>query len=165
MRSFVGEIVILYRKNHKETFNLDKLASYVVDDDMWNQAIDRLKTINILEENYIGIWPELSDIYLKDLVKFNLLGKYASIHFSLFNFPSKDLEEKNVLPKEEVAIRLTELIKELQKKVNEEIIPIRAGVEISYLNKQEQEIINSLLDDEIDVGISGSTDGSSSLCC
>lgn len=96
MRSFVGEIVILYRKNHKETFNPDKLASYVTDDDMWNQAIDRIKTINILEENYIGIWPELSDIYLKDLVKFNLLGKYASIHFSLFNFPSKDLEGKNV---------------------------------------------------------------------
>lgn len=45
-------------------------------------------------------------------------------------------------------IRLTELIKELQKKVNEEIIPVRAGVEISYLNKQEQEIINSVLDDE-----------------
>lgn len=45
-------------------------------------------------------------------------------------------------------IRLTELIKELQNKVNEEIIPIRAGVEISYLSKEEQEIINSVLDDE-----------------
>lgn len=96
MRFFAGEIVILYRKNHKGSFNLDKLASYVADDDMWNLAIDRIKTINILEENYIGIWPELSDIYLKDLVKFNLLGKYASIHFSLFNFPSKDLDGNNV---------------------------------------------------------------------
>ena len=33
-------------------------------------------------------------------------------------------------------------------KVNEEIIPVRAGVEISYLNKEEQEIINSVLEDE-----------------
>lgn len=45
-------------------------------------------------------------------------------------------------------IRLTELIKSLQEKVNTEQIPIKAGVEISYLSKEEQEIINSVIEDE-----------------
>lgn len=45
-------------------------------------------------------------------------------------------------------IRLTELIKSLQEKVNIEQIPIKAGVEISYLSKEEQEIVNSVIEDE-----------------
>ena len=45
-------------------------------------------------------------------------------------------------------IRLTELIKPLQNKVNLEQINFMAGVEISYLSKEEQEIINQALDDE-----------------
>lgn len=45
-------------------------------------------------------------------------------------------------------IRLTELIKPLQEKVNSEIIPITAGVELSYLSNEEQKIINQVLDDE-----------------
>ena len=45
-------------------------------------------------------------------------------------------------------IRLTELIKPLQEKVNIEQIPIKAGVEISYLNKEEQEIVNQVIEDE-----------------
>jgi len=40
-------------------------------------------------------------------------------------------------------IRLTELIKILQ-----EIIPFNAGVEISYLSKEEQEIVNQVIEDE-----------------
>lgn len=45
-------------------------------------------------------------------------------------------------------IRLTELIETLQEKVNSEIIPITAGVELSYLSNEEQKIINQVLDDE-----------------
>ena len=45
-------------------------------------------------------------------------------------------------------IRLTELIKPLQEKVDSELIPIKSGVEISYLNNEEQEIINQVLEDE-----------------
>lgn len=45
-------------------------------------------------------------------------------------------------------IRLTELIKPLQEKVNMEQIPIKAGVELSYLVKEEQEIVNQVIEDE-----------------
>lgn len=45
-------------------------------------------------------------------------------------------------------IRLTELIKPLQEKVNIEQIPIKAGVELSYLVKEEQEIVNQVIEDE-----------------
>ena len=45
-------------------------------------------------------------------------------------------------------IRLTELIKSMQEKVNLEKIPITAGVELSYLSKEEQEIINQVIEDE-----------------
>lgn len=45
-------------------------------------------------------------------------------------------------------IRLTELIKQLQEKVNIEQIPIKAGVELSYLIKEEQEIVNQAIEDE-----------------
>ena len=45
-------------------------------------------------------------------------------------------------------IRLTELIKALQEKTNNEIISIKAGVELSYLSQEEQEIINQVIDDE-----------------
>lgn len=45
-------------------------------------------------------------------------------------------------------IRLTELIKTLQEKVNNEIIPLRAGVELSYLDKESQEIVNQVVEDE-----------------
>ena len=45
-------------------------------------------------------------------------------------------------------IRLTELIPSLQNKVNLEQINFMAGVEISYLSKEEQEIINQVLEEE-----------------
>ena len=45
-------------------------------------------------------------------------------------------------------IRLTELIKPLQNKVNLEQINFMAGVEISYLSKEKQEIINQVLEEE-----------------
>lgn len=45
-------------------------------------------------------------------------------------------------------IRLTELIKTLQEKTNNEIIPIKTGVELSYLSQEEQEIINQVIEDE-----------------
>lgn len=46
-------------------------------------------------------------------------------------------------------IRLTELIKPLQDKVNANLdqVSIRAGVELSYINPEEQEIINKVLDE------------------
>lgn len=45
-------------------------------------------------------------------------------------------------------MRLTELIKPLQEKVNMEQIPIKAGVELSYLINEEQEIVNQVIEDE-----------------
>ena len=45
-------------------------------------------------------------------------------------------------------IRLTELIKPLQEKVNKEQMSIKAGVEISYLNIEEQGIVNQVIEDE-----------------
>lgn len=45
-------------------------------------------------------------------------------------------------------IRLTELIKPIQEKVNNEILSIKAGAEISYLLQEEQEIVNQVIDDE-----------------
>jgi ParB family chromosome partitioning protein len=45
-------------------------------------------------------------------------------------------------------IRLTELIKPLQDKVNSEIIPITAGVELSYLTTEEQDIVKQVIEDE-----------------
>lgn len=45
-------------------------------------------------------------------------------------------------------IRLTELIKPLQEKVNVgEQISVLAGVELSHINKEEQEIVNKMLDE------------------
>lgn len=46
-------------------------------------------------------------------------------------------------------IRLTELIKPLQDKVNSENerLPIKAGVELSYLSDEEQNIINKVIDE------------------
>ncbi len=43
-------------------------------------------------------------------------------------------------------IRLTELIPELQEKVNNKQIPLLAGVELSYINANEQYIINKFID-------------------
>ena len=45
-------------------------------------------------------------------------------------------------------IRLTELIKSMQEKVNLEKIPITAGAELSYLSNEEQEIINQVIEAE-----------------
>ena len=45
-------------------------------------------------------------------------------------------------------IRLTELIKPIQEKVNNENLSIKAGVELSYLSQEEQEIVNQVIDDE-----------------
>lgn len=44
-------------------------------------------------------------------------------------------------------IRLTELIPQLQNKVNIGIIPILVGVELSYIQEDEQDIINRFIDD------------------
>jgi hypothetical protein len=40
------------------------------------------------------------------------------------------------------------LIKPLQEKVNSEIIPITAGVELSYLTTEEQDIVKQVVEDE-----------------
>lgn len=45
-------------------------------------------------------------------------------------------------------IRLTELTKPIQEKVNNEVLSIKAGVELSYLSQEEQEIVNQVIDDE-----------------
>lgn len=45
-------------------------------------------------------------------------------------------------------MRLTELIKPLQEKVNLEKVPITVGAEISFLTEDEQEIVNQVIEDE-----------------
>lgn len=45
-------------------------------------------------------------------------------------------------------MRLTELIKPLQEKVNSDNLPVTAGAEISFLMKDEQEIVNQVIEDE-----------------
>lgn len=45
-------------------------------------------------------------------------------------------------------IRLTELIKTIQEKVNNEVLSIKAGAELSYLSQEEQEIVNQVIEDE-----------------
>lgn len=45
-------------------------------------------------------------------------------------------------------MRLTELIKPLQEKINKEEMPVRAGVELSFLDKEEQEIVNTVIEEE-----------------
>lgn len=44
-------------------------------------------------------------------------------------------------------IRLTELNDGLKQKVNDEIIGVRAGVELSYIKPEEQEIVNDVIDE------------------
>ena len=81
-------------------------------------------------------------------MKLEVLKKTSNISIINENSENSPMEKNESQAQMYRFIRLTELIKELQKKVNEEIIPVRAGVEISYLNKEEQEIINSVLEDE-----------------
>lgn len=45
-------------------------------------------------------------------------------------------------------LRLTELSKPLQKKVNEDKIPVNAGVELSYLPSECQEIVDAVIENE-----------------
>jgi len=45
-------------------------------------------------------------------------------------------------------MRLTKLTKELQIKVNNGTIPVNAGVELSYLDKEKQGIVNTVLEQE-----------------
>lgn len=45
-------------------------------------------------------------------------------------------------------IRLTELIFQLMEKVDEKIIPVTAGTELSYIGSKNQAIVNDILDYE-----------------
>lgn len=45
-------------------------------------------------------------------------------------------------------IRLTYLIKNLQEKVNKEQLSVNAGVEISYLSEEKQEIVNTVIEEK-----------------
>ena len=45
-------------------------------------------------------------------------------------------------------MRLTELIKPLQEKVNLDKLPVVSGAEISFLTEDEQEIVNQVIEDE-----------------
>lgn len=44
-------------------------------------------------------------------------------------------------------IRLTELNESLKQKVNDEIIGVRAGVELSYIKPEEQDIVNDVIEE------------------
>lgn len=45
-------------------------------------------------------------------------------------------------------IRLTYLIKKLQEKINNDSLPIRVGVELSYLKQEQQEIVNTIIEEQ-----------------
>lgn len=110
---------------------------------------DKKATLIMLETNLCNrekILPVEKGYAYK--MKLELLKNTSNISNDNENNDNSPLENEDSQAQMYRYIRLTELIKELQKKVNEEIIPVRAGVEISYLNKEEQEIVNSVLEDE-----------------
>ena len=74
-----------------------------------------------------------------------LLGTFLQPQKSVENLA---LESKDSRPTIQRLIRITQLIKPLQEKVNNMVqLPLRAGVELSYINPEEQAIINKVMDD------------------
>ena len=83
-----------FEKIHNHEINLDILNRYKPNKLYWQITNDREKTREILEP-YTGE-DFVNDIFLKDLVKYNLLGQYINMCGILCNTPSKEFIGKDV---------------------------------------------------------------------
>lgn len=83
-----------FEKIHNREINLDTLNQYKPNKLYWQITNDREKTRQILEP-YTGK-DFVNDIFLKDLVKYNLLGQYINMCGILCNTPSKEFIGQDV---------------------------------------------------------------------
>ena len=83
-----------FEKIHNREINLDTLDQYKPNKLYWQIRDDREKTKQLLAP-YTGK-DFLNDIFLKDLVKYNLLGQYGNICSILLNTPSKEFIGQDV---------------------------------------------------------------------
>lgn len=83
-----------FEKIHNREINLDILNRYKPNKLYWQITNDREKTRQILEP-YTGE-DFVNDIFLKDLVKYNLLGQYINMCGILCNTPSKEFIGQDV---------------------------------------------------------------------
>ena len=83
-----------FEKIHNHEINLDTLNRYKPNKLYWQITNDREKTRQILEP-YTGK-DFVNDIFLKDLVKYNLLGQYINMCGILCNTPSKEFIGQDV---------------------------------------------------------------------
>ena len=83
-----------FEKIHNREINLDTLNQYKPNKLYWQITNDREKTRQILEP-YTGK-DFVNDIFLKDLVKYNLLGQYINMCGILCNTPSKEFIDQDV---------------------------------------------------------------------
>lgn len=83
-----------FEKIHNHEINLDILNRYKPNKLYWQITNDREKTRQILEP-YTGE-DFVNDIFLKDLVKYNLLGQYINMCGILCNTPSKEFIGQDV---------------------------------------------------------------------
>ncbi|MBR3139465.1 MAG: hypothetical protein IKF11_01170 [Methanobrevibacter sp.] len=83
-----------FKEIHNREINLDTLDQYKPNKLYWQITDDREKTKQLLAL-YTGE-DFLNDIFLKDLVKYNLLGQYNNMRGILFNTPSKEFIGQDV---------------------------------------------------------------------
>ena len=83
-----------FEKIHNREINLDILNRFKPNKLYWQITNDREKTRQILEP-YTGE-DFVNDIFLKDLVKYNLLGQYINMCGILCNTPSKEFIDQDV---------------------------------------------------------------------
>ena len=83
-----------FKKIHNCEINLDILNKYKPNVLYWQIRNDQEKTEQLLLP-YIGE-DFVNDIFLKDLVKYNLLGHYLDVRAILFNTPSKEFIGKDI---------------------------------------------------------------------
>lgn len=135
---FRDKFIKVYSELNDNEINLDKLNDYKPYELYWQITNDQEKTRTIIK-SYTGE-DYLNEIFLKDLLSFNLLGKYSWVLKILINTPSKELtkidirkyflkkfEEINLLDKIEekhpqsMKDAVTHLITNLDKKLIEKI--------------------------------------------
>lgn len=83
-----------FKKIHNCEINLDILNQYKPNKLYWQIRNDQMKTEQLLAP-YTGEYF-VNDIFLKDLVKYNLLGQYINMCGFLYNIPSKEFFDQNV---------------------------------------------------------------------
>lgn len=83
----------------------------------------------------------LKDSYINDLLENAPVGQEES---SVEKLANESEDSKTNIQR---FIRLTELNEDLKRKVNDEIIGVRAGVELSYIKPEEQIMVNDAIDE------------------